>query len=76
MDELHIDSLYTTSLYITSSNLSISFLFIGGNAQFMSTMVEKGFLGRKSGAGFYMYPKDAKKQKTKMLNPEVSFLYF
>lgn len=43
----------------------------GGNTQLMGQMVERGFLGRKSGKGFYMYPKDAKKGAKKELNPEV-----
>ena len=38
----------------------------------MSTMVEKGILGRKVGKGFYLYPANAKKgSKEKQLNPEV-----
>jgi enoyl-CoA hydratase / long-chain 3-hydroxyacyl-CoA dehydrogenase len=42
----------------------------GGNPGLMSKMVEKGWLGRKSGKGFYLYPKDAKKGAPKQLNPE------
>lgn len=33
-----------------------------------------GLLGRKSGKGFYLYPKDAKKGAPKQLNPEVMAL--
>lgn len=41
----------------------------------MSTMVEKGILGRKVGKGFYLYPANAKKgSKEKQLNPEVCVL--
>jgi enoyl-CoA hydratase / long-chain 3-hydroxyacyl-CoA dehydrogenase len=43
----------------------------GGNPAMMAAMVEKGWLGRKSGKGFYMYPKDAKKGAAKELNPEM-----
>jgi len=37
----------------------------------MSSMVEKGWLGKKTGKGFYLYPKDAKKGAAKQLNPEM-----
>jgi enoyl-CoA hydratase/long-chain 3-hydroxyacyl-CoA dehydrogenase len=38
----------------------------------MKKMVDNGFLGRKSGKGFYLYPADAKKSKAaKQLNPAV-----
>ena len=38
----------------------------------MTKMVEKGWLGRKAGKGFYVYPKDAKKGAKKQLNTEVA----
>jgi 3-hydroxyacyl-CoA dehydrogenase len=42
----------------------------------MSTMVEKGILGRKVGKGFYLYPANAKKgSKEKQLNPEVRVVF-
>lgn len=44
----------------------------GGNPAYMAKMVEKGWLGRKSGKGFYLYPKDAKKGAAKILNPELT----
>lgn len=43
----------------------------GGDIAMMNVMVEKGWLGRKAGKGFYLYPKDAKKSDKKQLNPEV-----
>lgn len=43
----------------------------GGDAALMGTMVEKGWLGRKTGKGFYLYPSDAKKGAKKQLNPEM-----
>ncbi len=43
----------------------------GGDPTMISEMVKKGWLGRKSGKGFFLYPKDAKKGAAKQLNPEV-----
>jgi enoyl-CoA hydratase/long-chain 3-hydroxyacyl-CoA dehydrogenase len=43
----------------------------GGDPTLIAEMVKKGWLGRKSGKGFYMYPKDAKKGAEKQLNPEM-----
>ena len=72
---LHISNFlfsFTISLSLILSDTLFWFYFPGGNPEFMSKMVEKGFLGRKAGKGFYLYPKDAKKgSKEKQLNPEV-----
>lgn len=43
----------------------------GGDASLLGQMVEKGWLGRKAGKGFYLYPKDAKKGAKRELNPEM-----
>lgn len=44
----------------------------GGDPAVMSKMVEQGWLGRKTGKGFYMYPKESGKKKSeKQLNPEM-----
>jgi enoyl-CoA hydratase / long-chain 3-hydroxyacyl-CoA dehydrogenase len=43
----------------------------GGDRSMMAEMVKRGWLGRKSGKGFYLYPKDAKKGAPKQLNPEM-----
>jgi 3-hydroxyacyl-CoA dehydrogenase len=34
-------------------------------------MVEKGWLGKKTEKGFYLYPKSAKKGADRQLNPEM-----
>jgi len=34
--------------------------FSGGNVEVIKEMVQQGFLGRKSGSGMYLYPKDSK----------------
>ncbi len=44
---------------------------LGGDQTLISRVVERGLLGRKTGKGFYLYPKDAKKGAKKELNPEV-----
>lgn len=43
----------------------------GGDATYIAKMVEKGWLGRKAGKGFYLYPSDAKKGAKKQLNHEM-----
>lgn len=44
---------------------------LGGDPTMIAEMSKKGWLGRKTGKGFYLYPKDAKKGAKKMINPEV-----
>ena len=43
----------------------------GGNPEMMKQMVDRGWLGRKTGKGFYLYPKNPKKGDKKQINPEV-----
>lgn len=44
----------------------------GGRQELIKLMVEKKWLGRKTGKGFYLYPSDAKKGAEKQINPEVA----
>lgn len=72
-DEVGIDIAHHVATFMSKADLGVR--MNGGDPEIMSTMLAKGFLGRKSGKGFYLYPKDAKKGAKKQLNPEVvSFL--
>jgi len=68
-DEVGIDVSAHVGAFMQTSDLGDRML--GGRPEVMKTMLEKGFLGRKTGKGFYLYPKDAKKGAAKQLNPEV-----
>lgn len=69
-DEVGIDVSCHVGKFMGSADLGVR--MAGGKPEMMQMMVDKGFLGRKSGKGFYMYPKDAKKGAPKQINPEVA----
>lgn len=68
-DEVGIDISNHVGSFMSKADLGVRMQ--GGNPYYMSAMVEKGMLGRKTGKGFYLYPKDAKKGAAKQVNPEV-----
>lgn len=68
-DEVGIDVSAHVGAFMQTSDLGDRML--GGRPDVMKAMLDKGFLGRKTGKGFYLYPKNAKKGDKKQLNPEV-----
>ena len=68
MDEVGIDISIHVGKFMASTELAVR--VSGGNPEILLKMAEKGNLGRKTGKGWYLYPKDAKKGDKKMLNPE------
>lgn len=67
-DEVGLDISNHVGSFMSKADLGVR--MDGGDHTLMAKMVEKGWLGRKSGKGFYLYPKDAKKGAKKQLNPE------
>jgi enoyl-CoA hydratase/long-chain 3-hydroxyacyl-CoA dehydrogenase len=68
-DEVGIDISYHVAAFMSKADLGVR--MEGGDPAFLKNMIEKGMSGRKSGKGFYLYPKDAKKGAAKQLNPEM-----
>ena len=68
-DEVGIDVSSHVGAFMQKSDLGDRML--GGRPEVMQQMLDKGFLGRKAGKGFYLYPSDAKKNAERQLNPDV-----
>ena len=64
-DEVGVD--ITSHVASFLSNADLGDRMAGGDISVMANMVEKGWLGKKSGKGFYEY-----KGKKKTLNPEIN----
>jgi len=63
-DEVGVDVTSKVASFLSNADLGVR--MEGGDVSLMSTMVDKGWLGKKSGQGFYTY--DGKK---KIINSEV-----
>lgn len=69
LDEVGIDISNHVGAFMSKADLGVRMQ--GGNTELMSKMVEKNWLGRKTGKGFYMYPAKPVKGAKKELNPEL-----
>jgi enoyl-CoA hydratase / long-chain 3-hydroxyacyl-CoA dehydrogenase len=69
-DEVGIDVSAHVGTFLSKADLGVR--MAGGDASLMQYMVDKGFLGKKSGAGFYQYGKSGKKESKKTVNPAVA----
>jgi enoyl-CoA hydratase/long-chain 3-hydroxyacyl-CoA dehydrogenase len=63
------DISYHVSQFMSKADLGVRMQ--GGNPEMMKLMVDRGWLGRKTGKGFYLYPANPKKGEKKQINPEV-----
>ena len=61
-DEVGIDVSHKVAKFLSEADLGKR--MSGGDISLMADMVEKGWLGRKSGQGFYTYDKKNPKKKT------------
>ena len=61
-DEVGIDVASHVATFLSNADLGVR--MSGGDTSLMANMIEKGWLGRKSGQGFYTYGKDKKSKKT------------
>lgn len=68
-DEVGCDISYHVNEFMSKADLGVR--MEGGNPEMMKQMVDRGWLGRKTGKGFYLYPKNPKKGEKKQINPEV-----
>jgi len=66
-DEVGLDVASHVATFLSKADLGSR--MDGGDVSLMATMVEKGWLGKKSGQGFYTYGKGKKSKKT--INAEV-----
>jgi len=64
-DEVGVDVTAHVAKFLSEADLGVR--MSGGDVQMMQTMVDKGWLGKKSGMGFYSYAD----KKKKVLNPEI-----
>ena len=67
-DEVGLDISAHVGAFMSKADLGVRMQ--GGDTTLMTKMVEKGWLGRKAGKGFYMYPAKPQKGAPKQLNPE------
>ena len=66
-DEVGIDVVSHVSKFLSAADMGVR--MDGGDVSLMAKMVEKGWLGKKSGQGFYTYGKGKNAKKT--ISPEL-----